>query len=146
MTKIFALKKEYEIRGKIKLRSDKIEKILTWPIPQNQIVVRVFLDTIQSIRCQVLGFTELMRPLTYLIGKKEWRWTESEEVIFQILCHVYVTKIAMFGWDLTLPVNLYSDTSNFVAEYYIIQVQDGETRPFVNDLFTLLLAKCNYSI
>ena len=32
MTKIFALGKEYEIKGRIKLKSDKIEKILTWPI------------------------------------------------------------------------------------------------------------------
>lgn len=37
MTKIFALGEEYEIGGRVKLKSDKIEKIFTWPIPQDQI-------------------------------------------------------------------------------------------------------------
>lgn len=41
MTKIF-----HKIRGEIKLKLDKIEKILTWPISQDQIVVKVFLGTI----------------------------------------------------------------------------------------------------
>lgn len=34
MTKIFALEKEHEIGGRIRLKSDKIEEILTWPIPK----------------------------------------------------------------------------------------------------------------
>lgn len=46
MTKIFTLGEEYEIRGKIRLKSDKIKKILTWPISQDQTVVRVFLASI----------------------------------------------------------------------------------------------------
>ena len=35
MTKIFALREEHEIGGRIRLKSDKIEKILTWPISQD---------------------------------------------------------------------------------------------------------------
>ena len=50
MTKIFALGEEHEIGGRIRLKSDKIEKILTWPVPQDQTAVRAFLGTIQSIR------------------------------------------------------------------------------------------------
>ena len=46
MTKIFVLKKEYKIRGRIRLKSDKIEKILTWPIPKDQTAVIAFLGTI----------------------------------------------------------------------------------------------------
>lgn len=50
MTKIFALEKKHKIRGKIRLKSDKIEKILTWPIFQDQTVVKAFLDIIQSTK------------------------------------------------------------------------------------------------
>ena len=71
MTKIFALEKEYEIEEKIRLKLDKIEKILTWPVSQDQTVVTVFLDTIQLIWHWVLGFPELTYFLTYLIGKIE---------------------------------------------------------------------------
>ena len=42
-------------------------------------------------------------------------------------------------------MDLYLDASNFVAGCYIGQIQDGESKPFVYDLFTLLLAKWNYN-
>ena len=51
MTKIFALEKEYEIGGKIRLNADKILKILTWPVPQDQTAVKAFLGIIQSTCC-----------------------------------------------------------------------------------------------
>ena len=50
----------------------------------------------------------------------------------------------MFGWDPALPVDLYSDASNFAAGCYISQIQDEESRPLIYDLFTLLSAKQNY--
>lgn len=46
MTKIFALREEYEIGKRLRLKPDKIEKTITWPIPQDQTVVRAFLATI----------------------------------------------------------------------------------------------------
>ena len=52
--------------------------------------------------------------------------------------------MAIFGWHPTLPINLYLDASNFAAGCYITQIQDGETRPLVYDLFTLLPAERNY--
>ena len=76
MTKIFALGEEYEIGRRIRLKSDKIEKILIWPIPKDQTAVRAFLDTIQSTKHWVLGFTKLTRLLICLTGKAEWQWTK----------------------------------------------------------------------
>lgn len=40
MTKIFALGEEQEIGGRVKSKPDIIEKIFTWPVPQDQIVNR----------------------------------------------------------------------------------------------------------
>lgn len=119
MAKIFALEKEYKIKRKIRLKLDKIEKFLIWSVSQDQIAVKAFLNTIQPIRRSVLGFTKLTRLLTYLTGKTEWRWTESKELAFQILWHRYTTKAIIFRSDFILLVNLYSNTSNFEAEYYI---------------------------
>lgn len=62
MTKIFALGEEHEIGGRVRLKPDKIEKILTWPIPQDQTAVRAFLGTIRSTCCWILSFIELTRP------------------------------------------------------------------------------------
>lgn len=46
MMKIFALREEYKIGIRVRLKLDKIKKILTWPISQDQIAVREFLRTI----------------------------------------------------------------------------------------------------
>ena len=71
ITKIFALGEEHKIGERVRLKPDKIEKILTWPIPQDHIAVRAFLRTIQSTQCWVLGFTELTHLLTCLTKKVE---------------------------------------------------------------------------
>ena len=71
MTKIFAFGEEHEIGERVKLKPDKIGKIFTWPVPQDQTAVRAFFGTIQSTRQWVLGFTELTRFLTRLTGKVE---------------------------------------------------------------------------
>lgn len=47
--KIFALRKEYKIAKRVKLKLDIIENILIWLLPKNQIVIKTFLDTIQYI-------------------------------------------------------------------------------------------------
>ena len=46
INKIFALGKEHKIGGKIRLKLDKIGKILLWLVPQDQILVKAFLRTI----------------------------------------------------------------------------------------------------
>ncbi len=144
MTKIFALGEEHEIGRRVRLKPNKIEKILIWPVPQDQTAVRAFLGTIQSTCRWILGFIELARSLIRLTEKVKWRWIKSEELAFQILRQVCTTKAAMFRWDPALPVDLYSDASNFAAGYYITQIQDGETRPLVYDSITLLSAERNY--
>lgn len=49
ITKIFALEEKYEIGGRISSKLDKIEKIFIWPIPQDLIVIKPFLRTIEPI-------------------------------------------------------------------------------------------------
>ena len=97
MTKIFALGEEHEIDERVRLKPDKIEKIPTWSVPQDQTAVGAFLGIIQSTCCWVLSFNELTRPLAHFIGKIEWRWSESEELAFQILRKVCAISAAMFG-------------------------------------------------
>lgn len=43
MTKIFALGKEHKIDRRVRLKPHNIEKILIWPVPQDQTAVRPFL-------------------------------------------------------------------------------------------------------
>lgn len=47
MTKIFALGEGHEIGGRVRLKPNKIEKIVTWLIPQDQTAVKAVVGTIQ---------------------------------------------------------------------------------------------------
>ena len=53
ITKIFALREEYKIGERVRLKPNKIFSILNWPVSQDQIRVRAFLGTIQSTRQKV---------------------------------------------------------------------------------------------
>ena len=73
----------------------------------------------------------------------EIKWIVSRACISDLLLN-WTTKAAIFGWDFALPVDLYSDASNFTVSYYITQIKDGETEPLVYDSITLLLAEQNH--
>ena len=46
MTKVFFLGEEHKIGEKVRLKPDKIGKILIWLVPQDQTVVKAFFSTI----------------------------------------------------------------------------------------------------
>ena len=68
ITKISTLEEEYEIGRRIKLKSDKIEKIWYLGSDSNKGISKYYLST----RCWVLGFTVLTHFLTSLTRKAEW--------------------------------------------------------------------------
>ena len=78
MTSIKALGETHEVGGRVRIRPEKVEKILNWPKPQNASETRGFLGTAQGTRKWVRGFGNIARPLTRLTGNTEWRWTDSE--------------------------------------------------------------------
>ena len=45
------LEEKHKIDRRVRLRLDKIEKIFTWPVSQDQTVVKAFFRTIQLIQC-----------------------------------------------------------------------------------------------
>ena len=49
MTKIFILEEEYEIGKRVRLKPDKIEKILIWLVSQDQTAIKAFFGAIQLI-------------------------------------------------------------------------------------------------
>lgn len=76
ITHIFTLEKKHKIDIRVRLNPDKIQKILTQLLSQDSIAIKAILGTIQSTKCQVLGFIELIRYLICLTGKVEQRWSE----------------------------------------------------------------------
>ena len=120
-TEIKALGVSHRIGGHIKILEERVEKIAKWPVPRTQSEVRAFLGVVGITRRWVKNFAELARPLSRLTGKVEWRWTEAEQLSFEILRLKCATKSSMHGIDLSLPIHFYTDASGYAAGLVITQ-------------------------
>lgn len=144
MTQIKALGQIHKVGGVLNIKQDAIDTIKGWPRPNNPTDVRGFTGTIQPCRRYIKGYGELTRPLNRLQGKAEWRWTESEELSFQILKKMCATVMDMFGHDPELATDAYTDASKHCAGLYVSQIQDGEVRPILYDSIAFNPTQRNY--
>ena len=81
----------------------------------------------------------ILDPLTV-----EWRWTESEELAFQVLKKLCSNVMNMFGIDPELSVNAYTDAFKYGADLYIGQLQKGEMRLILYDFIVFNSTQRNY--
>ena len=116
-----ALGVTHEVGGLVRILDDRIEKIARSPKPSDQSAVRGFLGTVAITRRWIKNFAELARPLSRLTGKVGWRWTDSEDLSFEILKIKCATRTAMHGIDLCLPIHIYTDASVFAAGCAVTQ-------------------------
>ena len=111
----------------VRILKERIVKIVRWSMLKNQFDVRDFLDIVNIIRRWVKNFTELIKSLTRLIDKVEWRWQKSEQLFFEMLRIKCVIRSSMHDINLCLMIHFYIDVSDFAAELTIIQFQSVDT-------------------
>ena len=70
-------------------------RISKWPVPADATGVREFLGAIGITRRWIKNFTELVRLLTRLTGKVEWRWQGSEQLSYEILKFKCTARVSM---------------------------------------------------
>lgn len=113
----------HTVGGLVSILEDRVAKIARWPVPKDQTGVRGFLGAVGITRRWIKNFAELSRPLTRLTGKVDWRWTQSEQLSFEIIQIKSTTRASMHGIDLSLTVHFYTDASGFAAGMVITQFQ-----------------------
>ena len=122
-TSIKALGVVHKIGGHVHILEERIAKVAKWPVPSDQSEVRGFLGTVGITRRWVKNFAEVARPLSRLTGKVAWKWTQAEQLSFEILRIKCATRTSMHGIDLNQTVHLYTDASGFAAGCAITQFQ-----------------------
>ncbi len=122
-TTIKALGVTHRIGGHVYILEERITKIARWPEPGSQSEVRGFLGTMGITRRWVKNSAEIARPPTRLTGKVEWRWTQAEQLSFEILKIKCATRTSMYGLDLEYVVHIYTDASGFAAGCAVTQFQ-----------------------
>ena len=151
---IKALGVTHSVGGLVKVLDDRIAKIARWPVPTDQSGVRAFLGTVGITRRWVKNFAELARPLSRLTGKVLWRWTDAEQLAFDILKIKCATRTSMHGIDLDREIHIYTDASGFAAGCVITQFQEASQAdskgnknvevPILFDSFMFTPTQCKY--
>jgi translation initiation factor 2 alpha subunit (eIF-2alpha) len=57
----------------VKILKNRIKKIAKWSVSMNQINVRAFIEAVEIIKRWIRNFAELVRSLTRLTDKMNWR-------------------------------------------------------------------------
>ena len=71
---------------------NKVKAVTTWPTPTTKGELQQFLGFINFYRRFVKGFAKIAKPLTKLMGKNEWLWTELQQNTFEELKQEITSK------------------------------------------------------
>ncbi len=69
----------------------------------------------------IRNFAELFRSLTRLTEKVNWRWTESEQLFFEIIRIKIVIKLIMHKINLNDEIHFYTNSFAFATDMIVTQ-------------------------
>ena len=79
------------IRSRQQTDGSKIQAMVEWPIPKNVIELRGFLGLTGYYRRFIKNYGEIAAPLTQLLQKNAFSWSEASTTTFDKLKHAMVT-------------------------------------------------------
>lgn len=149
---VTALGVSHEVGGKVRITPSCTEKISRWPVPESRRDVRAFLGAVGITRRWVKNFADLARPLSRLTGEATWKWSDSQQLSFDILKIKCATSGDIHGFDWQQPAIMFTDASQFGLRMVFMQEREDSSRagkkmlvPIVFDAFTLSKTEQRYS-
>ncbi|KAL0430431.1 UNVERIFIED_CONTAM: Transposon Tf2-11 polyprotein [Sesamum radiatum] len=116
-------------RGRIRMDSKKVQGIEEWQPPSDVHDLRSFLDLANYYQPFVKDYSEIARPMMYLLKKIEtWNWTPQYQVSFDNLKRMMVTDPVLALPDMSKPFVVETDASDFALGGVIMQ--DGHPVAF----------------
>ena len=117
----------------------KIEKVQNWPEPSNPDELRSFLAFAGYYRRFIKDYSRIIKPLSELLPptstkknqKKrtvEWRWTDTEQEVFDYIKELLSSPPILAYPDFTLPFELHTDASAKALGAVLYQTQEGKKR------------------
>ncbi|XP_070054963.1 uncharacterized protein [Nicotiana tomentosiformis] len=121
----------------IRVDTQNIEAVKTWPRPTTPTEVRSFLGLANYYRRFVEGFSSLSAPLTKLTHKAtKFQWTDACELSFQALKDRLTSAPVLTLPDGTDGYAIYCDASGIVLVCVLMQHDSGSTRVTIQDTAT----------
>jgi hypothetical protein len=151
--KCYFKKEEIEFLGLIisekgiRMDPHKVKAITDWLILTTKRELQQFLRFINFYRRFVKGFTKIAKPLTKLMGKTDWLWTELQQKVFQELKNEVTSERVLIIPKPGRPFRMEMDASDFAIAAILSQLDDeGKWRPVAFLSRSLNDAERNYEI
>lgn len=147
------LKRETEFLGHIisgegvKPNPDKIEKIISWPLPKTQKEIKQFLGLAGYYRRFIKDFSKITRPMTKYLKKEEKVNVQDHNYIqaFSTLKQILSTDQVLAYPQFDNPFILTTDASDFAIGAVLSQIQDNVEKPIAFASRTLNDAETRYA-
>lgn len=131
------LKRETEFLGHVitssgvKPNPEKIEKIVSWPLPKNQKEIKQFLGLAGYYRRFIKDFSKITRPMTKYLKKDQPINLQDESYIhaFETLKQIISTDQVLSYPQFDKPFILTTDASDYAVGAVLSQIQDKVDKP-----------------
>jgi len=135
-------------QGKIEMEEEKVEGVLSWPVPKTVRDVRKFLGLANYYRQFVRNFAAIAKPLNMLTRKEEkWKWGEPQQKAFKQMKEIFITRPLLVTPDLDKEFRVEANASNFATRGVLsIKCEDGKWRPVAYISKSLNEIERNYEI
>lgn len=98
-------------REGVRANPSKIEVVFEWPLPTSLKSLRRFLGLIGNYRKFIKGYGLIAAPLTTLLKKNSFKWSDYARKAFQDLKYVVTNPFILALLDLSIPFIIQCDAS-----------------------------------
>jgi hypothetical protein len=116
-------------QNKVEPQAEKVQCIVSWPVPQNQSQVRSFLGLCNYYRRFVNNYTDIADALICLMNAKTFEWKEEHQTSFENLKRSLATQPVLSMPDFSQDFHVWPDASKIAVGGILTQIRDGHHTP-----------------
>ena len=133
-------------KGQIQMEQEKIKAVKEWKTPMKVKDVESFLGFANFYRHFIQNFSHTAKPLNKLKGKKEWKWEEEHQRVFEELKEKITSQPVLALLRRKGKFRVETDASGHAIEGVLSQEQEGKWKPIAFLSRTMQPAERNYEI
>ena len=133
-------------KGQVKIEQEKIKAVKEWKTPTRVKDIKSFLEFANFYQQFIYNFSHIVRPLNELKGKKEWKWKEEYQKVFEELKEKITSQPVLFLPKREGKFRVKTDILEHAIGGVLFQEQDRKWKPIAFLSRTMQPAEQNYEI
>ena len=133
-------------KEQVKMEQEKIKAVKEWRTPTRVKDVESFLGFANFYQRFIYNFSHTARPLNELKGKKEWKWEEEHQKVFEELKEKITSQLVLSLSRREGKFRVETDVSGHAIGGVLSQEQEGKWKPIAFLSRTMQPADQNYEI